>query len=62
MRITRNVWRAIAIILAAVAIALLCITFMHAVNIHLMVGIALIAVGSIVLMAVTGNSSVKMTS
>ncbi|MCR5802807.1 MAG: hypothetical protein K6G47_00970 [Clostridia bacterium] len=62
MRITRNVWRAIAIILAAVAIALLCITFMHVVNIHLMVGIALIAVGTIVLLAVTSNSSVKMTS
>lgn len=62
MRITRTVWKAIAIMLAAVALALLCIAFMHVVNIHLMVGIALIAVGFIVLITMTDGSSVKMTS
>ncbi len=62
MRITRTVWKAIAIILAAVALALLCITFMHVINLQLMIGITMIAVGFIVLMTMTSGSSVKMTS
>lgn len=62
MRITRTVWKAIAIVLAAIALALLCITFMHAVNQMLMLGIAMIAVGCVILTVMTDGSSVKMTS
>ncbi|MBO4638063.1 MAG: hypothetical protein J5685_13085 [Clostridiales bacterium] len=49
----RNVtlfWKALAVILAFTAIALIAIAFMHTVNPMLMAGLGLIALGQIIMM------------
>ena len=50
MRNIRLFWKALAVVLAFTAVALIAVAFMHTVNPLLMIGLGLIAAGQIILM------------